>query len=132
MFVDYGDYALQQLHAVRSGVLRIGVGEKLADIRKPARPEQPVDDRVEQNVAVAVTQQPLVVGDGYPAQHKRTIGHEAVQIVTYSHAVVAHRRILRKPSAMAEMVIDCSRSLKSPELQSYGCKGRKSRGAARL
>ena len=80
----------EQPEAVRPGVLRVRVREKLADIAERRRAEQGVHDRVGQNVRVRVTEQSLFKSELLAAQNEPPPLHEAVDVVAVADADVAH------------------------------------------
>ncbi len=76
---------------VHISVSRIGIGEQLADVSQPRRPQQCITQRVQDDVGVTVPAQPAVVLDPHAAQQERTPRSRSMQIVSAPDAI--HARI---------------------------------------
>ena len=76
----------QEVSGVRVLVRRVAGGELPADVAQPRRPQQRVDDGVQQRIAVAVAQEAPVVRDEHAAEHQWTSLDETVDVVAGAYA----------------------------------------------
>ena len=79
--------AFQQQQAADAGQRRVAGGEMRADVAGAGGAQQGVNDRVAQNIAVAVAGQPPGVGDSRAAEDERAVAGEGVGVGSGSDAV---------------------------------------------
>jgi hypothetical protein len=83
------------LSAVRAAIGRIGIRKMLPDVAAPQRAENGVDDRMDDDVAVAMGHRADPFRDDHATEHERAAGLEPVNVIAVSDAEAkqfTHRR----------------------------------------
>ena len=84
-----GRHLAQQRDRVGAAPALVGVGEVLADVAQPGRPQQRVHDRVREDVGVGVAGQAQLVLDAHAAEDQRAALDQAVGVVAQADHHVA-------------------------------------------
>ncbi len=102
-----GNDTLQEQNAVRSAVLRIGIGEQLPDVAQGRRPEKRVHQRVDRHVRIRVSNRPERAGDLHAAEDAGLALRNPVRVVTVTdpHFVIPRDRRIASAVSTSVLVV---------------------------
>ena len=79
----------EELSAVGTTVLLVGVGEVIADVSLTDSPEECIHQSVQCYVCIGVTEQSQWAGDAYATEDERSVWRGAMYVVARAYAVAA-------------------------------------------